>query len=79
MDRCCSGKAISIIYLCGRVRVRKRPGMLDCACACVRVAFTYPACNSYALCCDVIYGLSGPTIFFDIISQKVRFSEKKSY
>jgi hypothetical protein len=38
---------------------------------CTRVRtwnLAYPACNSYAPYCDVIFGLSGSTIFFDIIS-----------
>jgi hypothetical protein len=44
------------------------------ACVCVSVyararacSFAYPACNAYAPYCDVIYGPSGSTIFFDII------------
>ena len=52
------------------------------ACACVRAgarargrvrahkscSLANPACNAYAPCCDVIFGPSVSTIFFDIIS-----------
>jgi hypothetical protein len=47
---------------------------------CIRVrafSLAYPACNYYATYCDVICGLSGSTIFLDIISQTARFSEEK--
>ena len=55
-----------------------------CMCVCVRIRFcvracslAYPTCNTYAPYYVVIYGLSGCTIFFDIILQAARLSEKK--
>jgi hypothetical protein len=42
--------------------------------ACNFAYLTFIACASY---CDVTCDLSGFTVFFDIISQMVRFSGKK--
>ena len=36
----------------------------------------YPACRAHAPYCVAIYGVSGFTIYFHIISKTVRFSEK---
>ena len=57
--------------LCARVlqcvRVAGHVGV--CVCVCVRACnSTYLASNAHAPYCIVIFGLSGPTIFFDIIS-----------
>jgi hypothetical protein len=40
-------------------------------------SLTYPTCNLYAPCCDVICGPSGSTMVFDTISYTARFSGKK--
>ena len=71
--------------------VEKQQVLYICLCVCerqsVRVgarvsgrvyacSLAYPARNAYAPYCDVICGPSGSTIFFDIISQTVRFSGK---
>ena len=55
------------LCLCARscVRVFGRVGV------CMRVracSLAFPACNFYALYCDVICDPSGPTKYFDIIS-----------
>ena len=78
-NHCCSGKAVSIIYLCvcmfaeeGRRGERARQ---DCACAC-ECSLAYPPCKAYASYCDVICGFSGSTIFFDIPHKRHDFREK---
>ena len=38
-------------------------------------SLSYPACNAYAPYCTVTSGLSGTTIFYQIISHRERFSE----
>ena len=55
------------ILVSGRVGVCMRIRACDLA---------NPACNAYAPYCDVIYGPLFSTVFFDIVSQTVRFSEK---
>ena len=71
----CSGKAISITYLCVCVRARAR--------ACVWEHGHWRACERVALLIQhatlhhiVICGFSSFTIFFDIISYMAQFSEK---
>ena len=40
-------------------------------------SLTYPECNVYEPYCDVICGPTGSAIFFDIILQTARFSQKR--
>jgi hypothetical protein len=62
--------ACMCVFAHARVYVRIR----FCVRAC---SLAYPTCNTYAPYYVVIYGLSGCTIFFDIILQAARQSGKK--
>jgi hypothetical protein len=60
-----------MLHICVYVYVRARVRVPERVSVCMRVrAFNlaYPACNSCAPYSDVIFGPSGSTIFFDIIS-----------
>jgi hypothetical protein len=53
------------------VTVEKKETLPICVCVFLRVrasSLAYLSCKAYAPYCDVICGLSGSTIFFDIIS-----------
>ena len=53
------------VCMCKHMRVGARARRRVHACA--RLLPCYPACNTYAPYCDVIFGLSDSTKFFDII------------
>ena len=80
-NHCCRGKAISITYWSARAWVCAcvRACVCDQARGCVhtRVALFIQHATRVPPCCDVIYGPSGFTKFFDITSQTARFSRKK--
>jgi hypothetical protein len=66
------------------VAVEKQEVLHACACVhagvCMRIrvyGLANPARNAYAPYCDVISDPSVSTTFFDIISETVRFSERK--
>ena len=63
------------VFVCVRVRAPARVRACGClnawACTCSFAcvcSVAYPACNAYAPYCDVIFGTSGSTMFFDVIS-----------
>jgi hypothetical protein len=71
---------LKISSVCVQARLCAWVWMPKCAGVCMRVrAFSLacPSCNAYSPCYDVIYDPSIFTIFFDIISLKAWFSEKK--
>ena len=76
---CCCGKAINITYwpVCECLRVYACMWVPERVGVCMRACLANLARNAYAPYCDVICGPSVSTIFFDIISQTVRFSKKR--
>ena len=64
-----------------RARLRSCVWVPGCVSVYMRLracSLAYAACNAYAPYCDVMFGPSGSTTCFDIISQRARFSGKKS-
>ena len=68
------GKEVCYILICVRACVSVS-GLLCVSMGVRAFSLAYPACNAYAPYC-VICGFFGFTIFFDIISYTVLFSEK---